>query len=45
MEQREACAVEGIVVLVGAEVAGGDAGFKDEVFIGFGDAATVVYDC
>lgn len=46
MVEGEAGAVGGFVVLVldWGQVPAGDAGFEDEVFVGLGDAASVVYD-
>ena len=41
--EGEAGSVGGFPVVYGVEVAGGDAGFEDEVVVGLGDSAAVIY--
>ena len=41
--EGEAGSVGGFPVVYGVEVAGGDAGFEDEVLVGLGDSAAVIY--
>lgn len=41
--EGEAGSVGGASVVYGVQVAGGNAGFEDEVFVGIGDAGAVIY--